>query len=131
MLSVRSSKPDVMIRVGTRSDGRPAWAPVDIKSHNPITESKSNSLFVSDISNIDPSQGDTREDRIIDNDLHQLAHYTRHFQAIGIDCDGLWAGIIGRDLDHCVWQRMSDVVVGEARPRSHFSRNMINNLQKL
>jgi predicted RecB family nuclease len=118
--SVRSSKPDVMIRVGTRSDGRPAWAPVDIKSHNPITDSKSNSFFLSEITKIDPSLGKKHEDRIIDNDLHQLAHYTRHFQAIGIDCDGLWAGIIGRDLDHCVWQRMSDVVVGRGKTQNSF-----------
>ena len=46
----RASRPDLMIKLGTNSDGRPYWVPVDIKSHKAVTESKSNSVLTSSIS---------------------------------------------------------------------------------
>ena len=116
----RASRPDLIIRVGTRSDGRPAWAPVDIKSHRAVTESKANFIFTSAISEILPSQDSREQGRLDYNDLHQLAHYTRHFQALGIAGDDLWVGIIGRDLDNCVWARIGDVVMGQGKAQESF-----------
>jgi predicted RecB family nuclease len=54
------------------------------------------------------------------NDLHQLAHYTRHFQALGIDGDDLWVGIIGRDMENCIWARIGDVVMGQGQTQESF-----------
>jgi predicted RecB family nuclease len=116
----RTSRPDLIIRVGTRSDGRPAWAPVDIKSHRAVTESKANFIFTSAISEILPLQDSREQGRLDYNDLHQLAHYTRHFQALGIAGDDLWVGIIGRDLDNCVWARIGDVVMGQGKAQESF-----------
>jgi predicted RecB family nuclease len=116
----RASRPDLIVKVGVRSDGRAAWAPVDIKSHKAIETSKSNSIFVSPISNILPAQEKKEEGRLDYDDLHQLAHYTRHFQAIGLDGDDLWVGIIGRNLDNCVWARIGDVVTGSGRGQESF-----------
>ena len=116
----RSSRPDLIVKVGLRADGRTAWAPVDIKSHKAIETSKSNFIFTSPISNIIPVQENREEGRLDYNDLHQLAHYTRHFQAIGIDGDDLWVGIIGRDLNNCVWARIGDVVTGSGKGQESF-----------
>jgi predicted RecB family nuclease len=118
--SERSSRPDLIIRVGTKSDGRPIWAPVDIKSHKAISDSKANFVFSSPISSILPSQDTRSQGRLDYNDLHQLAHYTRHFQALGIDGDDLWVGIIGRDLDNCIWARIGDVVMGQGQAQESF-----------
>jgi predicted RecB family nuclease len=121
--SERSSRPDLIIRVGTKSDGRPIWAPVDIKSHKAISDSKANFVFSSPISSILPSQDTRSQGRLDYNDLHQLAHYTRHFQALGIDGDDLWVGIIGRDLDNCIWARIGDVVMGQGQAQESFLSN--------
>lgn len=116
----RSSRPDLIIRIGTKSDGRPIWAPVDIKSHKAISDSKANFVFSSPISSILPSQDTRSQGRLDYNDLRQLAHYTRHFQALGIDGDDLWVGIIGRDLESCIWARIGDVVMGQGQAQESF-----------
>lgn len=116
----RSSRPDLIIRIGTKSDGRPVWAPVDIKSHKAISDSKANFVFSSPISDILPSQDTRSQGRLDYNDLHQLAHYTRHFQALGIDGDDLWVGIMGRDLESCIWARIGDVVMGQGQAQESF-----------
>jgi predicted RecB family nuclease len=108
----RASRPDLMVKIGDRPDGRPIWAPVDIKSHKAIETNKSNDIFPSPISDISPLFEHKAEGRLDYNDLHQLAHYTRHFQAIGIDSDDLWVGIIGRSIEQCAWARLGDVVLG-------------------
>jgi predicted RecB family nuclease len=108
----RASRPDLMVKLGNRPDGRPIWAPVDIKSHKAIETNKSNDIFPSPISDIAPIFENKAEGRLDYNDLHQLAHYTRHFQAIGIDSDDLWVGIIGRNIEQCAWARLGDVVLG-------------------
>lgn len=108
----RASRPDLMVKLGNRPDGRPIWAPVDVKSHKAIETNKSNDIFPSPISDIAPVFENKAEGRLDYNDLHQLAHYTRHFQAIGIDSDDLWVGIIGRNIEQCAWARLGDVVLG-------------------
>ena len=116
----RASKPDLMVRIGTRSDGRPSWAPVDIKSHTAIEENKSNWVFSSPLQDLLPNQDQRSEGRLQFEDLHQLAHYTRHFQRLGIEGDDLWVGIIGRDLENCVWSRIGDVVIGRGKNQDSF-----------
>lgn len=108
----RASRPDLIIKVGQHKDGRPAWAPVDIKSHKAFKDSKSNTVFVSPVNSILPTTQSGEDARLDPLDLHQLAHYTRHFQAIDIGNDDLWVGIIGRDLEQCAWMRIGDAVTG-------------------
>ena len=116
----RASRPDLIVRLGSQPDGPPIWAPVDIKSHKAIEDSKSNFVYPSPITNIAPAQDAQQEGRLDYNDLHQLAHYTRHFQAIGLAGDDLWVGIIGRDLDNCIWARIGDVVTGQGKVQESF-----------
>ena len=118
--SERSSRPDVMIKVGVDADGNPQWAPVDIKSHKAIEDNQSNSVYVAPVESILPNLDQGREGRLDYNDLHQLAHYTRHFQQIGIAPDDLWVGIIGRDISSCVWMRIGDVVTGRGKGQESF-----------
>ncbi len=112
--NIRASKPDLMVRIGVRADGAPAWAPVDIKSHKAIESNKSNKVFRSAISHPQPSLESAEFGRLDYNDLHQLAHYTRHFQGIGIHTDDLWVGIIGRDIEEIAWACLAEVVMGKA-----------------
>ena len=116
----RASRPDLIVRVGQRSDGGPAWAPVDIKSHKAITTNLSNTVFTSTLSSLDPKSSSSKKGRLNKEDLHQLAHYTRHFQALGIDSDDLWVGIIGREISECVWSRIGDVVLGQGKNAPSF-----------
>ena len=116
----RASRPDLIVRMGQRSDGSPAWAPVDIKSHKAITTNQSNTVFVSDFAKLTPNMDKGQKGKLNKEDLHQLAHYTRHFQALGLDCDDLWAGIIGREIGECVWTRMGDVVDGQGKKTTSF-----------
>jgi predicted RecB family nuclease len=116
----RASRPDLMIKFGTNADDRPSWMPIDIKSHKAVTESKSNSILTSLISDIMPSHHRQDFGRLDYNDLHQLAHYTRHFQALGISSYYPFVGIIGRDLDKCVWAEMNNIVVGQGNSQEFF-----------
>jgi predicted RecB family nuclease len=116
----RASRPDLIVRMGQRSDGSPAWAPVDIKSHKAITTNQSNTVFVSDFAKLTPNTDKSQRGRLNKEDLHQLAHYTRHFQALGLDCDDLWVGIIGREIGECVWARIGDVVEGQGKKTTAF-----------
>lgn len=116
----RVSRPDLVIKMGQRPDGRSAWAPVDIKSHNPIDENKSNTVFVAPITSILPFDVVPEDGRLDLFDLHQLAHYTRQFQAIGIGNDDLWVGVIGRNPANCVWARIGDVVTGQGKSQESF-----------
>ena len=116
----RASRPDLIVRVGQRSDGGSAWAPVDIKSHKAITTNLTNNVFTSTLSSLNPKESSSKKGRLNKEDLHQLAHYTRHFQALGIDSDDLWVGIIGRELGECVWSRIGDVVLGQGKNAPSF-----------
>jgi predicted RecB family nuclease len=116
----RASRPDLMIRIGGSKDGVPHWAPIDIKSHKADEDSKSNILYLSSTASILPSNGTVQEGRLDYNDLHQLAHYTRHFQSIGIAGDELWVGIIGREIAICSWARLGDVVIGRGKSQQSF-----------
>jgi predicted RecB family nuclease len=118
--SERSSRPDLMVKIGEGKDGNPLWAPVDIKSHKAIEDSQSNTVFVAATKTLLPQLDQGREGRLDYNDLHQLAHYTRHFQQIGIATDDLWVGIIGREISSCAWSRIGDVVTGRGKNQESF-----------
>ena len=120
--SQRASRPDLIIKLGYQPDGRPIWAPIDIKSHKAIEKSESNTVFSSSISEIMPDKGISSSGRLESNDLHQLAHYSRHFQSLGIAGDELWVGVIGRDIATCVWAKIGDVVVGKGKAQETFLR---------
>jgi predicted RecB family nuclease len=116
----RASRPDLMIKFGRNADDRPSWMPIDIKSHKAVTESKSNSILTSLISDVMPSHHRQDFGRLDYNDLHQLVHYTRHFQALGISSSDPFVGIIGRDFEKCVWAQMNGVVVGQGNSQEFF-----------
>jgi predicted RecB family nuclease len=126
----RASRPDLIVRMGQRSDGSAAWAPVDIKSHKAITTNQSNTVFVSDFAKLAPNTENDQKGRLNKEDLHQLAHYTRHFQALGLDCDDLWVGIIGREIGECVWARIGDVVEGQGKKTTSFLSTHDQNFAK-
>ena len=126
----RASRPDLIVRMGQRSDGNPAWAPVDIKSHKAITTNQSNTVFVSDFAKLTPNTDKGQKGRLNKEDLHQLAHYTRHFQALGLDSDDLWVGIIGREIGECVWARIGDVVEGQGKKTTAFLSTHDQNFAK-
>jgi hypothetical protein len=116
----RVSRPDLIIKIGQRPDGRSAWAPVDIKSHNPIDENKSNVVYVAPITSILPFDAVPEDGRLDLFDLHQLAHYTRQFQALDIGNEDLWVGVIGRNSANCIWARIGDVVTGQGKGQESF-----------
>ena len=126
----RASRPDLIVRMGQRSDGSPAWAPVDIKSHKAITTNQSNTVFVSDFAKLHPDVDRDQKGRLSKEDLHQLAHYTRHFQVLGIECDDLWVGVIGREIGECVWSRIGDVVEGQGKKATSFLSTHDQNFAK-
>ena len=116
----RVSRPDLMVNVGRSAIGIPMWAPVDIKSHGAIEKNKSNSIFISQIEDLDPNSATLDLGKLKSDDLHQLAHYIRHLQALGFASPELWAGIIGREMDQCVFMKMADVVTGRGRSQQDF-----------
>ena len=67
----RASRPDLIVRVGERSDGGPTWAPVDIKSHKALTTNISNTVFTSTLSLLDPKSSTSKKGRLNKEDLHQ------------------------------------------------------------
>lgn len=116
----RASRPDLLVRIGNSASGTPAWAPVDIKSHTAITKNKSNKVYVSQTQSVLPGDGQEQEGRLDTEDMHQLAHYTRHLQALSLSCEDLWVGIIGRDIDTCAWTRIGYVVNGSGKAQTSF-----------
>ena len=116
----RVSRPDLLVKVGVTADGFPMWAPVDIKSHNAIDENKSNSVYIVNTSELNPNKSSAEQGKLKTDDLHQLSHYIRHLQALGIASPELWAGIIGRESDQCVYMKMSDVVTSRGKSQIDF-----------
>ncbi len=107
----RVSRPDLLVRVG--ADGEiPIWAPVDVKSHSAMGESKTQfveetDLELNPISTVDPVKG-----RFGQSDALQLAHYMKHLRNIGLAPSDLRAGLIGRDGQKIVWAKLDQVRFG-------------------
>jgi len=107
----RVSRPDLLIRVGV--DGEiPIWAPVDVKSHSAIGESKTQFVDETDLDlNPIPTSGAVKG-RFGQSDALQLAHYMTHLRNIGLAPADLRAGIIGRDGQRIAWAKLDQVKFG-------------------
>ena len=110
---LRVSRPDLLVKVGTSENGHPLWAPVDIKSHNPLTDSKSNQVHITKWPEFDPNASQIVEGRLTDNDAFQLAHYVRHLQALGLSEGPAWAGILGKDSSLIAWMDLNAMTLGQ------------------
>ena len=110
---LRVSRPDLLIKVGTSESGFPVWAPVDIKSHDPLVDSKSNKVHISTWPAFDPNAAQIIESRLTENDALQLAHYLRHLQALGLSDGSAWAGILGKDSTFIAWMDLNAMSLGK------------------
>ena len=108
----RVSRPDLLIRVGEGLDGKPRWAPVDIKSHDPINDNKSSKLYLATWDSFLPTEGIETVARLDLEDAAQLAHYHEHLRILGIANDEGFVGVIGRDVETIVWAKLSETALG-------------------
>ena len=93
----RTGEPDALVRVGTQDDGRPIWAPVDVKDHRELEGTRAGQKwFVSQLAT--PTErvltdiGDGTPQKV---DAMQLAHYHRMLEELGYVGAPI-GGIIGR-----------------------------------
>lgn len=108
----RVSRPDLLIRVGEGSDGKPRWAPVDIKSHDPIKENKSSKIYLANWNSFLPTAGIETIARLDLEDAAQLAHYHEHLRTLGLATDEGYVGIIGRDIEIIAWAKLLETALG-------------------
>lgn len=108
----RVSRPDLLIRFGEGADGKPRWAPVDIKSHEPIKENKSSKLYLANWGAFLPTDGTAVVARLDLEDAAQLAHYHEHLRTLGLATDEGFVGIVGRDIETIVWAKLSETALG-------------------
>ena len=108
----RVSRPDLLIRVGEGADGKPRWAPVDIKSHEPIKDNKSSKIYLATWDSLLPTQGIESTARIDLEDAAQLAHYHEHLRTLGLATDAGFVGVIGRDVETIVWAKLAETALG-------------------
>ena len=108
----RVSRPDLLVRVGEGQDGKPRWAPVDIKSHDPIEENKSSKVYLAKWNSLLPTSGVEIVSRLDLEDATQLAHYNEHLRNLGLASDEGFIGVIGRDIETIVWAKLSETVLG-------------------
>ena len=109
---LRVSRPDLLIKVGTSVKGHPIWAPVDIKSHNPLLDNKSNNIYITKWPAFDPENAEVVTSRLKDEDALQLAHYLRHLQSLGLSDGSAWAGILGKDQSFIAWANLEALTLG-------------------
>jgi len=108
----RVSRPDLLVRVGQGDDGKPRWAPVDIKSHDPLEENKSSKVYLAKWDSFLPSDGKETVSRLDLEDATQLAHYHEHLRNLGIASNEGYIGVIGRDIETIVWAKLNETVLG-------------------
>jgi len=108
----RVSRPDLLIRVGEGADGKPRWAPVDIKSHDPITENKSSKLYLASWDSLLPTDGVETVARLDLEDAAQLAHYHEHLRTLGLAAAEGFVGVVGRDIETIAWAKLSETALG-------------------
>jgi predicted RecB family nuclease len=108
----RVSRPDLLVRIGQGNDGKPRWAPVDIKSHDPVEDNKSSKLYLANWDSYLPTDGVEIVSRLELEDATQLAHYNEHLRNLGIASDEGFVGIIGRDIETIVWAKLSETALG-------------------
>ena len=108
----RVSRPDLLVRLGESADGKPRWAPVDIKSHDPIEDNKSSKLYLAKWDSFLPTDGLEIVSRLKLDDATQLAHYNEHLRNLGLASDEGYVGVIGRDIETIVWAKLSETALG-------------------
>ena len=108
----RVSRPDLLIRFGEGADGKPRWAPVDIKSHEPIKENKSSKLYLANWGAFLPTDGTAVVARLDLEDAAQLAHYHEHLHTLGLASDEGYVGVVGRDIETIAWAKLSETALG-------------------
>jgi predicted RecB family nuclease len=109
----RVSKPDLLVAIESSESGERQWRPVDIKSHSAVQKNESNTLFVTELPNLEPENGAKVIGALVEKDAYQLAHYIRHLQELNL-CDGTpWAGIIGKDSSKIVWADLNALTYGK------------------
>jgi predicted RecB family nuclease len=108
----RVSRPDLLIRIGQGPDGKPRWAPVDIKSHDPISDNKSSKLYLADLSALLPTDATETVARLNLEDATQLAHYHEHLRTLGLATAEGYVGVIGRDIETIAWTTLAETVLG-------------------
>ena len=111
-VSVRVSRPDIIVRTGTSSEDGPLWAPVDIKSHEAIDENKSNSVYVANLPELATEKAIKVTGRLLEKDALQLAHYLEHLKEIGFSDNINFAAIIGKNMEKIVWADLTQTMFG-------------------
>ena len=112
--SDRVSRPDVLVKIGVEN-GVPIWSPVDVKSHTPFSENKSNLITLTDLDLVEIPTKEPIQGRWSESDALQLAHYMTHLQNIGLAPHDLRAGIIGKDAEWIAWANLDQVTFGAGR----------------
>jgi predicted RecB family nuclease len=94
----RTGEPDALVRIGTFSDGRPMWAPVDVKDHRSLEGTRGSQPWdLSELSDPVNSTLRTLSDGVPQKvDGIQLAHYHRMLVHLGY-AGTPRGGIIGRE----------------------------------
>lgn len=118
----RISKTDLLANISSSANKQSHWAPVDIKSHNPIGTNQSNLVHVTDLPSVSPDLGTKRKGRLPEKDAYQLAHYYRHMQQLNLAGDIAWAGIIGTDSSKIVWADLNELMLGQ----KHAATNILD-----
>ena len=112
-LSNKSSKPDLLARIGISNVGKPIWAPIDIKSHEAFDKSnKSNSVWQTKLPNLDINGSTEITGRLLVKDAMQLSHYLSHLSLIGFTDGNNLAGIIGKDGEFIHWSYLDRTSFG-------------------
>lgn len=112
-ISNKSSKPDLLVRVGVNAENYPIWAPVDIKSHHAFDKSnKSNSIRQTKLPNLDINDSSEITGRFSEKDAMQLSHYLSHLTLVGFTDGANLAGIIGKDGESIHWSNLDRTSFG-------------------
>ena len=118
--SHRAGRPDLLVYLGDRNDGRAGYVPVEIKSHRITKESSSGGAQISPLGHLTGGvRSWTSADRppasaYRQRDLLQLAHYWRMLEACDFNAEvAPLGGIIGSDTctdddGFILWQSLTD-----------------------
>ena len=99
----RAGRPDLLVRAGTRPDGRAGYQPVDVRHRKTLTPYERDNQGPGLLSELaTPSSSAAVADpawavRSLRNDSLQLAHYQRMLEACGHAAEEQWGGIIGKE----------------------------------
>lgn len=96
----RTGEPDALLLVGTSPDGKPQWAPIDVKDHRSVSGTAKTSILVSELGKPHPGKGQqlATVGTPQKSDALQLAHYQRMLENLGYADPSNRGGIIGREL---------------------------------